>query len=139
MSWITDVVTGIFSVVADPIKEWQKRETLKVEQQDKQLERQHELNLKKADAGIELAKQGIQIEANWDNIAQNNMQYTWKDEYLVIIFTIPLILAFIPDMQPYVKSGFEAIKTTPEWYRYSVMGIVMATFGLRWYMKSIRV
>jgi len=139
MSWITDVVSGIFSVVSEPIKEWQKRETLKVEQQDKQLERQHELNLKKADAGIELAKQGIQIEANWDNIAQNNMQHTWKDEYLVIIFTIPLILAFIPDMQPYVKAGFEAIKTTPEWYRYGVMGIVMATFGLRWYMKSIRV
>ena len=139
MSWITDVVSGIFSVVSEPIKEWQKRETLKVEQQDKQLERQHELNLKKADAGIELAKQGIQIEANWDNIAQNNMQHTWKDEYLVIIFTIPLILAFIPEMQPYVKNGFEAIKTTPEWYRYGVMGIVMATFGLRWYMKSIRV
>jgi hypothetical protein len=31
-------------------------------------------------------------------------------------------------MQPYVKAGFEAIKTTPEWYRYSVMGIVMTTF-----------
>ena len=65
MSWLTSVVSGIFGVITEPVKEWQRRETLKVEQQDKQLERQHELNLKKADAGIELAKQGIQIEANW--------------------------------------------------------------------------
>lgn len=139
MSWITSVVSGIFSVVSEPINEWQKRETLKVEQQDKQFERQHELNIKKADAGIELAKQGIQVEAGWDITAQRQMQYTWKDEYLVIIFTLPLILAFIPELQPYVKEGFNAIKETPEWYRYSVMGIVMATFGLRWYMKNTKV
>jgi hypothetical protein len=47
MSWLTSVIGGVFSVVTEPIKEWQKRETLKVEQQDKQLERQHELNNKK--------------------------------------------------------------------------------------------
>ena len=112
MSWITDVVSGIFSVVSEPIKEWQKRETLKVEQQDKQLERQHELNVKKIDVALELAKQGQKIEADWDTNAQMDMKTSWKDEYLTILFSAPLILAFFPQTQDAVLKGFETVSYT---------------------------
>ena len=65
------------------------------------------------------------------------MRYTWKDEYLLIIFTVPLILAFIPSMVQYVEAGFEALEATPEWYRWLVTGMVVATFGLRWMFSKI--
>ena len=132
MSWLTSVVSGIFGVITEPVKEWQRRETLKVEQQDKQLERQHELNVKKIDVALELAKQGQKIEADWDTNAQMDMKTSWKDEYLTILFSAPLILAFFPQTQDAVLKGFETLAKTPEWYMMLVMGIVAGVFGLRW-------
>jgi len=132
MSWITSAISGIFSIVKEPIVEWQKRKTLKVEQVDKALERTHELNLKKIDVAFELAKQGKQVEANWDTNAQQDMKTSWKDEYLTILFSIPLILAFFPQTQVAVLKGFETLAKTPDWYMLLVSGIVAGVFGLRW-------
>jgi len=135
MGWVTGLIQGVFGVIAKPIEEWQKRKTLEIAQEDKQLERQHDINLKKLDIAFELAKGGQKIEANWDASAQRQMKYTWKDEYLLILFSSPLVMAFIPSMQPYVAKGFAILETTPEWYMVSVLGIVAATFGLRWALK----
>jgi hypothetical protein len=132
MSWLPSIIGGVFSVITEPVKEWQRRETLKVEQQDKQLDRQHELNLKKIDVALELAKQGQKIEADWDTNAQQDMKTSWKDEYLTILFSMPLILAFFPQTQDAVLKGFETLAKTPEWYMMLVMGIVAGVFGLRW-------
>jgi len=45
-----------------------------------------------------LAKSQAKIKAieNWDTIAQANAGNSWKDEWLTILFSIPLILCFIP-------------------------------------------
>ena len=138
MNWIKDVIGGVFSVIAKPIEEWQKRKTLKVEQEDKELERQYNINLKKVDVAFELAKQGQKITADWDTNAQQQMKYTWKDEYLMILFSIPLIMAFVPGYQDDIKKGFEVLKETPDWYMFSVIGIVAATFGLRWLLGRVK-
>ena len=132
MSWLTVLIEPIVSLVKEPLVEWQKRKTLEVEQVDKALERTHELNIKKIDVATELAKQGIQIESNWDTNAQQDMKTSWKDEYLTILFSVPLILAFIPATQESILKGFETLNKTPDWYMMLVMGIVAAVFGLRW-------
>jgi hypothetical protein len=138
MGWIGSVISGIFGVITEPIKEWQKRKTLEVQQEDKQLERQHELNLKKIDVAYELAKQGQKIEADWDTNAQTQMKYTWKDEYLMLLLSIPMIMAFIPSLAPYVEEGFRVLEKTPDWYMFSFIGIVSATFGLRWLLGKVK-
>lgn len=138
MSWWNTLIEPITSLIKEPLVEWQKRKTLEVAQVDKALSREHELNLKKVDVNHELAKQGMQIEANWDTNAQNNMKYTWKDEWFVILFSIPLIGAFIPGMDQYILKGFEVLSKTPEWYRWLIAGIVVATFGLRWMFSKIK-
>jgi hypothetical protein len=138
MSWLTSVVSGIFGVITEPVKEWQRRETLKVEQHDKELERVHELNIKKIDVALELAKQGQKIEADWDTNAQQDMKTSWKDEYLTILFSIPLILAFLPSTQEAVLKGFETLDKTPQWYMMLVTGIVAGVFGLRWLVSRKR-
>ena len=56
---------------------------------------------------------------------------SWKDEWLVILFSVPLILAFIPGMEGVVANGFEQLKSMPEWYQYSLGVIVAASFGVR--------
>ncbi|MCO7225748.1 hypothetical protein [Pleionea sp. CnH1-48] len=61
----------------------------------------------------------------------------WKDEYLLVIGTVPIILSFIPDMQIYVKQGFEALKETPEWYWYLMAGLFIDTLGFRSLLRGI--
>ena len=56
---------------------------------------------------------------------------SWKDEWLVILFSIPLILAFIPGMEEIVSRGFQQLEQMPEWYQYSLGVIVAASFGVR--------
>ena len=56
---------------------------------------------------------------------------SWKDEWLVILFSIPLILAFIPGMESVVENGFRQLEAMPTWYQYSLGVIVAASFGVR--------
>jgi hypothetical protein len=138
MGWISSVISGVIGVIAEPIKEWQKRKTLEVKQEDEQLKRQHELNLKKIDVAYELAKQGQKIEADWDTNAQMQMKYTWKDEYLMLLLSVPMVMAFVPSLAPYVEEGFKVLQKTPDWYMLSFIGIVAATFGLRWLLGKVK-
>lgn len=138
MTWLTSILNFVSAPITEVVKGYQIRETLKVEQLDKALGREHELNLKKIDVNMELAKQGMQIEANWDTNAQNQMTTSWKDEWFVMLFSIPLILAFFPSTQKYVLEGFSTLEKTPDWYMWLVVGIVSATFGLRWLFGKIK-
>lgn len=132
MSWFTAIMEPIVGIIKDPLVEWQRRKTLEVEQQDAMLARDHELRLKQLDISQKLAEQGIQAETNWDLRAQENMQHSWKDEYLLILFSLPLVGAFIPGYQEDVLRGFEVLQQTPEWYLLSILGMVAGAWGLRW-------
>ncbi len=134
MGWFTDLnpFKAVAELVSEPIAEWQRRKTLVEVNKAKAQEQEHEVRLKKIDVATELAKQGIKVEADWDARAQEEMKNSWKDEWFVILFSIPLIAAFFPDLQEYVLRGFGVLDETPEWYMMLVVGIVAATFGLRW-------
>ena len=73
----------------------------------------------------------IENEGNWENIMAKGAANSWKDEWFTIILSIPLIGAFIPDFVPYIMAGFQALQATPEWYQWSVLAAISASFGLR--------
>ena len=70
-------------------------------------------------------------EIDWDLEAIKGSQNSWKDEWLVILFSIPLILAFIPGGEGIVQKGFAQLEQMPEWYQYSLGVIIAASFGVR--------
>jgi|TARA_X000001388_G_scaffold65785_1_gene52329 hypothetical protein len=70
-------------------------------------------------------------EIDWDLKMADASAASWKDEWLVILFSIPLILAFIPGMEEIVSRGFQQLEQMPEWYQYSLGVIVAASFGVR--------
>ncbi len=70
-------------------------------------------------------------EIDWDLEMAKGSASSWKDEWLVILFSIPLILAFIPGMEEVVANGFLQLEMMPEWYQYSLGVIVAASFGVR--------
>lgn len=79
----------------------------------------------------------LQQEGDWENIHATNSGVSWKDEFWTIIFAIPLVLCFIPDTVGYVTLGFEALKGTPDWYRYCLLTLVGASVGVRGISKLI--
>lgn len=63
----------------------------------------------------------------------------WKDEWVLILLSIPLILVFFPYPwgAPAVLQGFEVLETTPDWYRWLVMVIYAAIFGIRLWRRKV--
>jgi len=70
-------------------------------------------------------------ELDWDLEMAKGSQSSWKDEWLTVLFSIPLVMAFIPGMEEVVANGFEQLNSMPEWYQYSLGVIVAASFGVR--------
>ena len=70
-------------------------------------------------------------ELDWDITMAEGSKHSWKDEWLGILFSVPLILAFIPGMEGVVERGFAQLQQMPDWYQYSLGVIVAASFGVR--------
>tara|TARA_R110002110_G_scaffold376_14_gene1552 strand:+ start:2907 stop:3290 length:384 start_codon:yes stop_codon:yes gene_type:complete len=96
---------------------------------------------KKAEAGAKVAKAKAEAvimekkatgEIDWDLKMADASANSWKDEWLTILFSVPLILAFCGDWgRQIVEDGFVALQAMPEYYRYTLGIIVSASFGTR--------
>jgi|TARA_R100001460_G_scaffold103985_1_gene149456 hypothetical protein len=85
----------------------------------------------KAEAEAVVMQKKATGEIDWDLKMADASASSWKDEWLVILFSIPLILAFIPGMEDIVSRGFQQLEQMPQWYQYSLGTIVAASFGTR--------
>lgn len=85
----------------------------------------------KAEAEATVMKTQAKSAADWETAMARASNQSWKDEWLTILFSIPLILAFIPAAVPYVKEGFEVLETMPKWYQTGLSIIIAASFGVR--------
>ena len=88
-------------------------------------------NVARAKAEATIMEKKATGEIDWDIEMARASSSSWKDEWLVVLFSIPLILAFIPGMEGIVQNGFEQLNKMPEWYQYSLGVIVAASFGVR--------
>ena len=85
----------------------------------------------KAEAEAAVMVRAAESTADWERIQAQNAGNSWKDEWLTLLFSIPLIMAFIPEAVPYVQEGFAVLETMPSWYQYTLSVIVAASFGVR--------
>jgi len=69
--------------------------------------------------------------ADWEAAMARNSGQSWKDEWLTLLFSVPLVMCFIPSMVPYVRDGFVVLETMPDFYQYTLSVIVAASFGVR--------
>ncbi len=96
---------------------------------------------KKAVTGAKVAKAKAEAtimekkatgEIDWDLKMADASAHSWKDEWLTILFSIPLILAFCGDWgRQIVSEGFAALEAMPQYYQYTLGTIVAASFGTR--------
>tara|TARA_R110002020_G_scaffold212023_1_gene418338 strand:+ start:50 stop:436 length:387 start_codon:yes stop_codon:yes gene_type:complete len=86
----------------------------------------------RAEAEAQIMVSRATSEADWEKIMAQGSQDSWKDEWLTILFSIPLILVFTGDWgRDIVFNGFVALESMPEWYQYTLGVIVAASFGVR--------
>lgn len=70
--------------------------------------------------------------AEWEKLMAKGSQNSLKDEWLVALFSIPLILSFCGEWgRTIVAEGFAALEMMPDWYQYTLGVIVAASFGVR--------
>ena len=113
------VINGVTSLFGNYTKARIRKEELK----DVQHERR-----------IEVIQQGNAAEASWNLKALENSG--WKDEWLTILFSIPMILAFFPGAVPHVMAGFVALESMPIWYQSAVALMVASAFGYQKFINN---
>lgn len=70
--------------------------------------------------------------------ALESMRTSWKDEFVLIIITIPFVMLFMPAYQSYAISGLQAMdSSTPIWYQILVLAIFLSIYGLRDILKIV--
>ena len=69
-------------------------------------------------------------EMEWNQAWAEGAQKSWKDEWLTILVSIPLILAFT-GYEDVVQRGFEALEAMPDYYKTAVGVVFAASFGIQ--------
>ena len=93
----------------------------------------------KAEAEAAVMVSAATSTADWERLMAKGSQSSWKDEWLTVLFSIPLILAFCGDWgRQIVAEGFAALEVMPEFYQYTLGVIVSASFAVRSATKFFR-
>ena len=86
--------------------------------------------IQKANAEIKLKQSTGEID--WDLEAVKATQHSLRDEYITLIFSIPMLLAFCGEGgRKIVDDGFAALSTMPDWYQVSLGAVVASSLGIR--------
>ncbi|PKF50558.1 hypothetical protein AT251_10495 [Enterovibrio nigricans] len=117
------LITSVLGMVGGYVKD---RQTIKARQQERQDKLEEAITV----AQTQRIVQGDTNAAELDRLSIT--QRGWKDEYLLILTTLPIMLAFVPSLAPYVGEGFKALAdNVPEYYWYALAMIYIDTFGFR--------
>lgn len=106
----------------------EKRQKLK----EIELEGRTRIAVAQAEAEVARLNKSVDAEIDWDQTATSQMAHSWKDEYLTLLLSAPMILAFCGEAgRKAVADGFAAISTAPEWYKVAFLSAIAASFGIR--------
>ena len=79
----------------------------------------------------------IENDADWEAKMAEASKDSWKDEYLVICLTAPIVFIGYgvgvddPTIIARVEEGFAALSRLPEWYQYLLFIAVSSSFGIK--------
>lgn len=138
LQWIASPITSI-------IEGWQDRKTLTVETQQaiaqNKAENKMRLDTARVDAKITKELNLANTIADYDQQAQKNMATSFKDEYLILLHTLPIWGYIIPNQT--FRDGLDMIwlklAEAPDYWWIIYIGMVASTFGLRWLFDKKKV
>ena len=84
-----------------------------------------------------VAKRVAAGEQDWNLEQAKNSNKSWKDEWLTILISVPLILAFTGH-EDIVERGFAALDSMPDFYKSAVAVVFAASFGVQQLTKMFK-
>ena len=100
-----------------------------------QVEADKLLIMAEAESKAKRLEREVEMDYDLDRVAIQNMDKTWKDELILLIWLTPVVMSFIPEWQPYVVAGFATLAMVPNWYMYILVGLVTVIYGMRGMLK----
>ena len=98
-----------------------------------------QLKLTEAQAKAKILMSEKTSVADWERIMAEGSKTSWKDEWLTLLFSVPLVLSFCGEWgRDAVSQGWAALEAMPDWYQYTLGVIVAASFGVRSAAKLFR-
>lgn len=134
--WEKLIGDGVVGPIANYFTRRQEVKAQKLQFESQERIKMHELNMAQLDRQIELKTKGLEADANWEMEFARQAASSWKDEYTLIVISLPAIGCFIPGMDVYVRRGFEALQATPTWYQIAFLSIFLATYGIRYWRRT---
>lgn len=131
------IISSIIDGVSNYVSHKQELKKIAKEGEIEEAKIVAQTKVKQAEANLAMAQEGQRIDGDLDKAAISDMRSSLKDEYLMLILTAPFVGSFIPTVQDHVAKGWEYIANAPEWYMYSFIGMMIATFGLRGLFKWV--
>lgn len=122
---ILDIIKSVLGLGGNLLEQRQRLKEIELESRTR-------ITIAQAEAEIARLNKMQDAEIDWDREATRQMATSWKDEYLTLLLSAPMILAFFGDWgRKAVSDGFAAIATAPEWYKVAFLVAIAASFGMR--------
>ena len=96
-----------------------------------------EAKLVEVKADAEIKRKVANGEMEWNNTMAKASASSWKDEWLTILVSIPLILAFTGN-EDVVMRGLTALEAMPDFYKTAVGIVFAASFGVQSLTKMMK-
>ena len=66
-------------------------------------------------------------------IAEESMDNSWKDELLVLVFSLPIVITFLMPLftESTMSDAWDNLAKAPEWYTTIIGILVLVIFGLK--------
>lgn len=129
MSVVKDIVAGLTGPVAGY---FQRRAELRLER--------HKADIAVIQAAGERAakavSEGLAADAAWELESLRAHSSGWKDEFVLLVLSLPLIGCFIPKLAPHILTGFKILDETPSYFRLLVVAVFGAIYGLRMWRRQ---
>jgi hypothetical protein len=88
-------------------------------------------------ADAEIKRKVASGDLAWDQTMAQASGSSWKDEYLTILVSIPIILSFI-GYEDVAMRGFVALEAMPTWFQTAVGVVFAASFGVKAMTKMFK-
>lgn len=121
------------SAVAPAVDYFKARQEFK----HKERVRQMELDDAKHIRELEKLKLNLTADHDWEMEFARQAANSWKDEWELILISIPLVMCWIPGLQDEALTGFEVLDKTPVWFQGLVLTIFLANYGIRKWRRKI--
>src|SRR5574344_1461699 len=99
---LLNIGSAIISGVSDYFKGKQEISKTKLEGDIKVL-------IAEAEAKVKRLERESEQDYDLDKIATQNMEKSWKDELILVLWLTPIAMCFIPEYHVYVTNGFASL------------------------------